>query len=664
MAANAWNSDAKKKEVAEWLIRNPDFDDKPASIEEFLGPGYMDIDRTQNPDLPPRVGIRPGVKQALIDIFGQEVNPEIISEKREALFTGGIGIGKTTMASIALAYMVHWVCCLNDPQSFFGLLKETRIAFMLMSTKDSQAKEVLFGDIKARVRTAEWFKNLETPWKAKSAFDPEYRNQLRFPKDIWVIPGNSAETTFEGYNILGGILDEGDSHKVTENKDYAKEGWRTIKARVTSRFTDPSTGKHRGLLIAIGQMKAAEGFMANMKRAMHDANDKALLEGGTADAKVVEMTIWESFGWESYRNAKSGKIEVFYFDTIRKIIVPEGPAKLVNSETIIPIPISYKNDFELDPVQALKDHAGIPPSVEDPFISAVDRVDEAQDKWVASHEKDYQPVGSRASAPTFDDRLQKDSPHPRAIHVDIAYAAHGDALGMAMGHIPKLVEIDGELKPYIVFDFLLRIKPSGGQTLMLKDFRSIIRDMRDKRKFKIGVVTLDGFQSQDSLQLLQDSRFNAVYLSVDRNKGPYEDLREAIYERRIEFPKYMTYLKNGATETVNIAKKELIELSDTGRKIDHPHKGSKDVADAMAGVVHALMAGPAMRKGAKRVDHVLAPRDPVDLGTLGQGRIIPAADLGQMSPNTPADRILTNPFTGVAIPRDPFARLRDSATLD
>lgn len=666
-ASNSWGPGQGQNDLTAWLIANPDFEDRPATIEQFLGPGYLDIDPDQNPHLPKGVGIRPGVKQALIDIFGEDIDPQCVSLCREALFTGGIGIGKTTMASVALAYMVHWVCCLHDPQSFFGLLPGSRIAFMLMSTKDSQAKEVLFGDIKARINVADWFKHLDTPWKAKSKtpYDPEYRNQMRFPKDIWVIPGNSAETTFEGYNILGGILDEGDSHKVTENKDYAEEGWRTIRNRVTSRFTNPLTGEHRGLLIAIGQMKAAEGFMARMKKKMLESDDKREREGKKPQNKVVEMAIWESIGWERFRDKKTGKIPIFYYDINRRIIVPEGPALHLKgtgnrSDTIIPIPENYRNDFDLNPVQALKDHAGIPPSVDDPFIATPDRVDLAQTKWHERYPHLPAPVGSKPHQPEFSPILRGDA-LKRVIHVDIAYASGGDALGMAMAHIPELVEIDGELKPIIVFDYLLRIKPSGGQTLMLKDFRRIIREMRDDRKYKIGIVTLDGFQSQDSIQLLREARFNTDLLSVDRNKAPYEELREAIYERRIEFPKYMTYLNKGDTERVNIAKKELLELTDGGRKIDHPLKGSKDVADAMAGCVYALMSGNQFRKGAKRPDQGSWDGSQPDLQQLGAPVTVDPAMLGQGS--TPMGKMSMhgpgpNSFNFPAQQVDPFAHLR------
>lgn len=607
---------AELEAIAKFLIENPDFDDMPVTIARFLGPGYLDIDREQNPNLPAKGAvIRLGVKQALIDIFGEKIDPESISEKREALFSGGIGIGKTTMASVALAYMVHWVSCLHNPQTYFGLMPGSRIAFMLMSTKDSQAKEVLFGDIKARINHSPWFRK-------NCVYDPSFKNQMRFPKDIWVIPGNSAETTFEGYNILGGILDEGDSHKVTQNKDYAEVGWRTIKARVTSRFTNPVTGKHRGLLIAIGQMKSAEGFMSRTKR---------MMESDPEDSKVVFMPIWESFGWDAYRDPATGKTAVFYYDTERRIIVPPAVATMIDSPTVLRIPMSYKKDFDLDPVQALKDHAGIPPNVDDPFITAPDRVEDAQVKWEQRHPHLLVPVTTSSDKPQFHEDLHAMDSLRRTIHVDIAYAAGGDALGMAMAHIPEMVEVNGELKPIIVFDWLLRIKPRGGSQLMLADFRDIITRMRDERGYKISLVTLDGFQSIDSQQILrQQRRFNTDELSVDRTKAPYEDLREAIYERRIEFPRYLTHLNHNATDLVNIAQKELLELTDTGRKIDHPPRiGSKDVADAMAGCVHGLMRNYQFQRGARKPARVLGGGGDGAAAINVFGETVPVESLGQ-----------------------------------
>ena len=209
----------KIRAEAEWLLKHPEFEEKPATIREFLGPDYLGIEAL----------VRPGLLQALVDIFGEEVNVNRIADFERAMLTGGIGIGKTTFASIALPYMAHWTLCLKDPQQFFGLLPGSRIAFMQMSTSEKQAIEVVFGDIFARIKHSPWF-------VTNYPYDDKFTKQIRFAKDIWILPGDSLETSFEGYNILGGILDEMDSHKQTKDKDYADVGYDAIHSRIGSRF--------------------------------------------------------------------------------------------------------------------------------------------------------------------------------------------------------------------------------------------------------------------------------------------------------------------------------------------------------------------------------------------------------------------------------------------
>ena len=557
-----------------FLKENPQFDHRPASITEFLGPDYLNVASK----------IRPGIRRSLVKIFGSSVSPKVISQARRAMFTGAIGIGKTTVASIVIPYMVHWVSCLKNPQDYFGLMDGSRIAFMLMSTSDGQAKEVLFGDIKARINYSPWFqKNCQ--------YDKDFKNQLRFPKDVWVLPGNSAETTFEGYNILGGILDEGDSHKKTKEKDYAEQGYDTIHSRIDSRFNDPETGDHRGLLLVVGQMKSASGFMSKKRKELEQ----------DTNALVVSMAIWESLGWERF--TKDGERDSFWYDKKRKQIVPNLLVEMIKNPDLIEIPNSYKKNFLNNPEKALRDLAGIPPSSDQPFISLTDRIEECTERWVESHRLPDGsvpvPVGADPTHPTVAPSVVATDSLRRALHIDVAISGEGDALGLAIGHVPRLVEIDDELKPYIVFDFLLRIKAMPGTEIILGDVRKIIYEMKDERGFKIRAVTMDGFQSTDTRQQLTKRRISANYLSVDRQLTPYYDLREAIYERRVEFPPYLTYLNRGDAEKIEIAKVELLQLSETGGKVDHPASGSKDVADAMAGVVYTLMGDRTYRRVAR-----------------------------------------------------------------
>src|SRR5690606_2519220 len=125
-----------------------------------------------------------------------------------------------------------------------------------------------------------------------------------------------------------------------------------------------------------------------------------------------------------------------------------------------------------------------------------------------------------------------------------------------------------------------------------------IYDLKEVHKFRVAKVGMDGFQSTETKQQLRKRRFQTEYIAMDRSKLPYEDLRAAIYEDRIEIPPYLTYVEKGATDTVQIAVKELSELEDGEKKIDHPANGSKDVADCMAGVVYMLMGDRSYRRSA------------------------------------------------------------------
>lgn len=568
-----------------WLEAHPDFAERPATIREFVGADYLNNE----------ADVRPGLMVALVDIFGNSIDPKWISIKRKVVFTGGIGIGKTTLASIVLPYMVHWVFCLKDPQKYFNLMSGTRIAFMMMSTSEKQAKEVLFGDVKARIENSPWFNKY-------CIRDPKFENQIRFPKSIWIIPGGSEETQFEGYNILGGILDEGDSHKQTNKKDYAEQGYDTIHSRIESRFMDHQAGKFKGLLMVIGQTKSATGFM---RKTFDDFSKEP-------DALAIRMSIWESIGWHNFtQNPDDAKNyretaprKSFIYDVLRKEILTKEDAasrglKISgDSFKYIEVPTAYLAGFVKNPQKALRDLAGIPPESKDPFVAYSYKITECQDMW---HERNGKnPVTDSSHNPTLEPWMKATERLKRVMHIDVAYSAEGDALGIAMGHVPEVVDIDGEDKPLIVFDFLMRIHAAPGTEIILGDVRRLCRYIRDDLKYNLKTITMDGFESTDFMQQMRKSKFEMHYQSVDKAKTPYEDLRDGIYDNRILFPHYMTRLNKGDSETVDIAYQEISQLEDVDKKIDHPANGSKDVADAMAGVTYRLMGDSQYRRGAKR----------------------------------------------------------------
>lgn len=595
----------------QWLIRNPQFEERPATILEFLGPHYLDIERH----------VRPAVKQVLIDLFGTRTNPERVANYTRGIFTGAIGIGKTTLASIVIPYMAHWVLCLKDPQGYYDLMPGSRIAFMQMSTSANQAKEVVFGDIKARLENSPWFNK-------KYPYDRTFKNQIRFQKDIWILPGDSAETTFEGYNILGGVLDEIDSHKKTKVKDYAEQGYSTIHGRITSRFQE------RGFILLVGQMKSASGFAAKMYKDMKQ----------DPTAYSCRMTIWESFGWSKWTHP-DGTHDSFWYDRTRYAFTTRAHAELLGyPEHILEVPNVYRRDFMNSPMKALRDLAGLPPAVNAPFMHDSEKIMDARHAWMARIGRNDGPVSFNPENRTLDqiaDWFRTDENLKRVMHIDVAYSGEGDALGLCMGHVPELVRDpdDGELKPYIVIDFLMRIKAPQGREIILSDVRKIVYDLRFARGFKIKLITMDGFESTEMRQQFNKKKIATDYISMDRTMLPYQDLFDAIMDKRIAIPPYQSLLSVHDPDTCDVLFKELTELQEMDNgKIDHPPDGSKDLADALAGVVHKLTSH---RGYQRRVVDGDTREEDVDAGELlSSGHTLTA--------NAPWQHPALNDFNGAA----------------
>lgn len=545
-------SDAQAGLLADiqWLIDNPEFEERPPDIVTFLGPDYLNI----------RKNMRKRIVAELVEIFGDEFTAGQIARYKEALITGGIGIGKTTIASIVLSYMACCTLCLKDPQEYYDLLPGSKIAFMMMSSKRTVALEVIFQDTKARIDNSPWF-------KTRHPRDDNYKNLIAFPKNIHIIPGDSLETTFEGYNILGGVMDEIDSHKMTLTKDYAESGYSTISARITSRFGD------QGFLILIGQTKTEGGFAM---RRMTEFETRP-------DCYAVKMAIWDSLDPEKFCGTK------FYYDIIRsKVIMAEDfvAQGMTLSENLIEIPIEYLQNFQLDPDKALRDLAGVPRKVADPFIRNTDKITQALFAYLDRSPLVAQPWADGRIDPLFrcDDSL------PRYGHIDLAYSADGDAAGLAIGHISDYVDTDDGPKAYIVIDFAARITPAPGRQIELSDVRDVLYQLQ-KRGFKIKYVSLDGFQSIDTMQTLRKHGIRSELLSVDTKMLPYSDLRDAIYDERIAIPTIIDRRWRTDPKPFDLTFSELSELGYTpnGLKVDHPPRGSKDISDAIAGTVHNLM---------------------------------------------------------------------------
>jgi hypothetical protein len=88
-------------------------------------------------------------------------------------------------------------------------------------------------------------------------------------------------------------------------------------------------------------------------------------------------------------------------------------------------------------------------------------------------------------------------------------------------------------------------------------------------------ITYDQYQSVGSIQAFQRMGIESERFSVDKPMDAYNAFKEAILENRVAIYEYGPFVD----EVVRL------EFNDLKGKVDHPPKGSKDVTDAVAGVI-------------------------------------------------------------------------------
>ena len=194
---------------------------------------------------------------------------------------------------------------------------------------------------------------------------------------------------------------------------------------------------------------------------------------------------------------------------------------------------------------------------------------------------------------------------PRFVHCDLSFSS--DSTGIAMGYVDgfKYVTRRNEegkefsvRMPVIVIEFMLKINPPKGGEIQLADVRSLVYELRSYG-YPIRKVTFDSFQSKDSMQQFATAGIESGHVSADTNPQVYNAYKEALYEDRLITYHYDTLFQ----ETIRLEKNE------KKNKVDHPANGSKDVADAVAGVCYLCVT-----EGMKE------PTPPPSLGELSMGQ--------------------------------------------
>jgi hypothetical protein len=541
--------------------------DYPVPIEQFIrDPKYLGSN-----------ALYPEVMGALIELN----NPKVEGNKyrsrlwvgyTEAILTGGIGVGKSTIAIYSMLYQLYILSCFKSPHDYFDLDPASEIVIVFQNKTERLAKAVDYNYFKELVDQSPYFRE-------QFRYERKVTSELKFPKRIVVKPVSGADTAVIGQNVFCGVIDEVNFMETIEKSSRSHDGrdydqasalYDSISRRRASRFQ--KRGHLPGMLCLVSSRRYS-GQFTDQREA---ERTRQLQATGKTSIYLYDRKLWEIKPKGTY----SGEMfRVFVGDFARqpRILSPDEKFLANDEPLVIDVPVEHRPEFERDILNALRDIAGVSTQAIHPFLTNREAIAECFTE---------RPSILSLQETTFENPKLELYP-ARFVRPDLLRFAHldlsvsGDATGIVVGCVDRFVKIkrgnETEVLPHFQIDFALRVMPPANGEIPYHRIRKLLYMLRSHH-MNLLFVTADSFQSVDMLQTLQHKGFKTGQKSMDRTTAPYEHLKSAIYDNRLSMPKHDKL----GEELISL------EVDEKAQKIDHPPGGSKDLADALAGVVYGL----------------------------------------------------------------------------
>ena len=529
------------------ILDGEEFEERPVDLRTFVtSPDYL--------GLPPLSELQYTLiekssqiykESTLKKLFGEQEGERIYKQTcTEVIAQLGKGSGKDYCSTIAVSYIVYLLLCLKDPATYYGKPPGDSIDILNIAINSQQANNVFFKGFKTRIERSPWF---------IGRYEPK-ASEMKFDKAITVHSGHSEREAWEGYNVIVVILDEisGFAIENTTGHDQAKTAdaiYEMYRASVDSRF--PDFGKV--ILLSFPRFKndPIQKFYNSViadKETIIRSNkfkmDENLPDGTEGNEFEIE---WEEDHINSY--------------LIPKVYALRRPTWEVNPTRSIE---DFKTAFYKNALDALGRFACMPAEMIDAFFKSREKVEKAFNNTALAVDK----FGR------LEEWFKPEPDKKYFLHVDLAQKH--DHCAVAMAHVESWVNIRvtneySQPAPIVSVDAVRYWTPTPDKSVDFTEVKDYILSLRT-RGFNITVCTFDRWNSHDMMQQLKQYGINTEILSVA--KKHYDDMAMVVLEERLHGPH------------IPLLVDELLQLKIMRDRVDHPRKGSKDLADAVCGAIY------------------------------------------------------------------------------
>ena len=533
-------------------LQDNHFEENPVDVKTFVeSPDYL--------GQPPLSSIQYDIVEAMSQIYRKEDLQNLLGTeqgdrhyakytKNEIILQLGKGSGKDFVSTVACAYVVYKLLCLKDPARYFGKPSGDAIDIINVAINAEQAKNVFFKGFKTKIEKSPWF---------AGKYDPKV-NSIGFEKSITVYSGHSERESHEGLNLFMAVLDEisGFATEVGTGNDQGKTAdniYKAFRGTVDSRFPD------LGKVVLLSFPRYNGDFISKryeeviMEKEVIERRHKFIINEELPEGPDNEFEIiWQEDHIKSYKYPR--------MFALKRPTWEVNPTRKIDD---------FKIAFLTDIGDAMMRFLCTPTYSSDAFFKQKEKLEKCMTL--------RNPVDNYKR---FDESFKPDPDKVYYVHADLAQ--RHDKCAVAIAHVERWVNIQvikdyEQVAPIVVVDAVVWWEPKIEGPVDLSEVKKWIMNLR-REGFNIGMITFDRWQSFDIQQELKAVGMRTDTVSVA--KKHYEDLAMMIYEERIAIPMIPILLEEMSE----------LKITDNGKRVDHPRKKSKDLADAVCGAVFGAIS--------------------------------------------------------------------------
>lgn len=513
----------------------------------------------------------------LWDEMLQEIYPAPFCKTcEEVVLSCGTRCGKTYSEIISLLYEAYLLLCLVNPaEVMVGNPAETLVFAILSkdnSTAVSQGASLFFKGLSASPYFQEQIpSNLPISNVEKKG--------VAITDNILIKAGSSLATII-GTNLYAGCLDEANM----PSTKIAIEKLVEVRMQIYGEMLD----RHRS---SFDKAPALSGILWLTSSPTDEGDVVGTRIQQVQSQGIPNVMIKDNIArWETRGTTATETFDFFLgSDTKDPCLLEDVPDLILSEEDkesrIIKVPrtLNYLNEFRNDPVHAIQNIAGRRTVAENSFFNSVAVFADVFNKENTIFRADELKIPLNSNIDVADYLIDKNYfAHPnkpecyRYIHLDIA--SKRDRFGLASVYSDKVryISEEGEelfrRKYYI--DFCLGVCPLGKEPVDILKVLEFIYGLK-KVGYPIKKVTTDNHQGELARQIISKRGITTEYLSVEKTKEPYYNLKNLILTRSLE-------------GFVNpILTRELHGLRESEKKIEKSKGYTDDLSDALAGSLYS-----------------------------------------------------------------------------